>query len=110
MTLSGKASPNASMLILSMIVSGLLLMLEEYWLSRLVRSKYAGEQDSAATDLLLVVAVAPLDDQGRVLLAQRLQGKQFAGMWEFPGGKVVPFILLKQVPCACKEPELTKTW
>lgn len=37
---------------------------------------------------LLVVAAALVDDEGRVLIAQRPQGKQLAGMWEFPGGKV----------------------
>lgn len=59
----------------------------------------AGEEDGTGTNLLLVVAVALLDDQGRVLLAQRLQGKQFAGMWEFPGGKVVLHPQYEQVPC-----------
>jgi 8-oxo-dGTP diphosphatase len=38
--------------------------------------------------LLLVVAVALLDPDGRVLIAQRPEGKQLAGLWEFPGGKV----------------------
>lgn len=38
--------------------------------------------------LLLVVAVALVDADNRVLLAQRPQGKQLAGLWEFPGGKV----------------------
>lgn len=38
--------------------------------------------------LLLVVAVALVDADGRVLLAQRPQGKSLAGLWEFPGGKV----------------------
>jgi 8-oxo-dGTP diphosphatase len=38
--------------------------------------------------LLLVVAVALVDADGRVLLAQRPQGKSMAGLWEFPGGKV----------------------
>ena len=38
--------------------------------------------------LLLVVAVALLDADGRVLLAQRPPGKTLAGLWEFPGGKV----------------------
>lgn len=40
--------------------------------------------------LLLVVAVALVDTDGRVLLAQRPPGKQLAGLWEFPGGKVEP--------------------
>lgn len=38
--------------------------------------------------LLLVVAVALIDGDGRVLLAQRPEGKPMAGLWEFPGGKV----------------------
>ncbi len=38
--------------------------------------------------LLLVVAVALVDADNRILLAQRPQGKQLAGLWEFPGGKV----------------------
>lgn len=40
--------------------------------------------------LLLVVAVALVDPDNRVLIAQRPQGKQLAGLWEFPGGKVEP--------------------
>jgi 8-oxo-dGTP diphosphatase len=38
--------------------------------------------------LLLVVACALVDVDGRVLIAQRPEGKQLAGLWEFPGGKV----------------------
>jgi 8-oxo-dGTP diphosphatase len=38
--------------------------------------------------LLLVVAVALIDVDGRVLLARRPEGKAMAGLWEFPGGKV----------------------
>ncbi len=37
---------------------------------------------------VLVVAVALIDGEGRVLIAQRPEGKQLAGLWEFPGGKV----------------------
>ena len=37
---------------------------------------------------LLVVAVALVDAEGRVLLQQRPPGKPMAGLWEFPGGKV----------------------
>jgi 8-oxo-dGTP diphosphatase len=40
------------------------------------------------TRLVLVVAVALVDADGRVLVAQRPQGKALAGLWEFPGGKV----------------------
>jgi 8-oxo-dGTP diphosphatase len=39
---------------------------------------------------VLVSAVALVDIDGRVLLAQRPDGKSMAGMWEFPGGKVDP--------------------
>ncbi len=38
--------------------------------------------------LLLVAAAALVDSDGRVLIAQRPPGKQLAGLWEFPGGKV----------------------
>jgi 8-oxo-dGTP diphosphatase len=37
---------------------------------------------------VLVAAVALVDPDGRVLLAQRPAGKSMAGLWEFPGGKV----------------------
>ena len=40
--------------------------------------------------LLLVAACALVDADGRVLLAQRPEGKTLAGLWEFPGGKVEP--------------------
>jgi 8-oxo-dGTP diphosphatase len=40
--------------------------------------------------LVTVVAVALVDADGRVLLAQRPEGKQLAGLWEFPGGKLEP--------------------
>lgn len=39
---------------------------------------------------VLVSAVALIDVDGRVLLAQRPEGKSMAGLWEFPGGKVEP--------------------
>ena len=38
--------------------------------------------------IVLVSAVALIDVDGRVLLAQRPEGKSMAGLWEFPGGKV----------------------
>jgi 8-oxo-dGTP diphosphatase len=38
--------------------------------------------------ILTVVAVALVDADGRVLLAQRPAGKPMAGLWEFPGGKI----------------------
>src|SRR4029077_7684900 len=37
--------------------------------------------------LVLVAACALIDADGRVLIAQRPQGKAMAGLWEFPGGK-----------------------
>jgi 8-oxo-dGTP diphosphatase len=40
--------------------------------------------------IVLVSAVALIDPDGRVLLAQRPEGKSLAGLWEFPGGKVDP--------------------
>ena len=42
------------------------------------------------TRVVLVSAVALIDLDGRVLLAQRPEGKSMAGLWEFPGGKVDP--------------------
>jgi len=42
------------------------------------------------TKVVLVSAVALIDADGRVLLAQRPEGKSMAGLWEFPGGKVEP--------------------
>ena len=38
--------------------------------------------------LILVSAVALIDRDGRVLIAQRPEGKSMAGLWEFPGGKI----------------------
>ncbi len=40
--------------------------------------------------LVLVAACALIDADGRVLIAQRPQGRPMAGLWEFPGGKVEP--------------------
>ncbi|SOB95123.1 (deoxy)nucleoside triphosphate pyrophosphohydrolase [Rhodobacter maris] len=44
----------------------------------------------APARVVLVSAVALIDIDGRVLLAQRPEGKSLAGLWEFPGGKVEP--------------------
>lgn len=38
--------------------------------------------------ILLVAACALVDADGRILIAQRPEGKSLAGLWEFPGGKV----------------------
>ena len=43
---------------------------------------------AVATKIVLVAACALVDSDGRVLIAQRPQGKPMAGLWEFPGGKV----------------------
>jgi 8-oxo-dGTP diphosphatase len=40
--------------------------------------------------IVLVAAVALIDPDDRILLAQRPAGKTMAGLWEFPGGKVEP--------------------
>jgi len=41
-----------------------------------------------ARRLVLVVATALIDIDGRVLIARRPEGKEMAGLWEFPGGKM----------------------
>jgi len=40
--------------------------------------------------MVLVSAIALVDADGKVLLAQRPEGKPMAGLWEFPGGKIEP--------------------
>ena len=47
-------------------------------------------EPASDTPTVLVVAVALIDVDGRVLIAQRPEGKAMAGLWEFPGGKVEP--------------------
>ncbi len=44
--------------------------------------------DAPVLPLKLVAAVALIDADGRVLLARRPAGREMAGLWEFPGGKV----------------------
>jgi 8-oxo-dGTP diphosphatase len=43
-----------------------------------------------ALPVVLVAACALVDADGRVLIAQRPEGKSMAGLWEFPGGKIEP--------------------
>jgi 8-oxo-dGTP diphosphatase len=45
---------------------------------------------AGSVKLLLVAACALVDADGRVLIARRPAGKDMAGLWEFPGGKVDP--------------------
>ena len=52
----------------------------------MTRDLAPGERPAAA--LLLVVACALIDGEGRVLLARRPEGRKLAGLWEFPGGKM----------------------
>ena len=52
--------------------------------------------------ILLVAAAALVDVDGRVLICKRPEGKQLAGLWEFPGGKVEP----GETPEACLIREL----
>ncbi len=44
---------------------------------------------SETNHIVLVSAVALVDTDGRVLIARRPEGKPMAGLWEFPGGKVI---------------------
>ncbi len=50
----------------------------------------AETRDASAKPIVLVAAAALVDVDGRILLAQRPEGKSMAGLWEFPGGKVDP--------------------
>jgi len=45
---------------------------------------------TTVVEFVPVVAVALIDGDGRVLLAERPAGKSMAGLWEFPGGKIGP--------------------
>lgn len=49
-----------------------------------------GSLQASGVRLVLVAAVALIDAQDRVLIAQRPAGKALAGLWEFPGGKMEP--------------------
>lgn len=54
----------------------------------LARKDWEAALREAAVPTVLVAAVALIDADGRVLLAERPRGKSMAGLWEFPGGKV----------------------
>ncbi len=47
-----------------------------------------GTESGPPVKLVFVAAVALIDPDDRVLIAQRPEGKQLAGLWEFPGGKI----------------------
>ncbi len=47
-----------------------------------------GKNSDTFKDWLLVVAGALMTGDGRYLMHQRPEGKMYAGLWEFPGGKV----------------------
>ena len=51
-------------------------------------SQDAQASEASGSGVMLVVACALVDADGRVLLARRPEGKPMAGLWEFPGGKV----------------------
>jgi 8-oxo-dGTP diphosphatase len=55
-----------------------------------VKESLPGRHFVEKNPTLMVVAVALVDAEGRVLLQQRLPGREMAGLWEFPGGKVEP--------------------
>ena len=60
------------------------------------------QHTTTAKPLLLVAACALVDVDGLVLVCQRPPGKSFAGLWEFPGGKLEP----GETPEACLIREL----
>lgn len=54
----------------------------------LTRKDWEAARRAANVPVVLVAAVALIDADGRVLLAERPRGKSMSGLWEFPGGKV----------------------
>lgn len=57
-------------------------------LTFLANGMFMTMRDNSGRRLLLVVAAALIDGQGRVLIAQRPADKSLGGLWEFPGGKL----------------------
>ncbi|MYJ70165.1 MAG: 8-oxo-dGTP diphosphatase MutT [Rhodospirillaceae bacterium] len=49
-----------------------------------------GPAEAPDRPVVFVAAIALVDIDNRVLIAQRPAGKDMAGLWEFPGGKVEP--------------------
>ncbi len=45
---------------------------------------------TTGVEIGLAVACALVDRDGRILIARRPEGRSFAGLWEFPGGKLQP--------------------
>ncbi len=46
------------------------------------------QNSSSPLALRLIVAAALVDEERRILVQKRPQGKPLAGLWEFPGGKI----------------------
>ena len=63
-------------------------MVEAYEMTGCWQAGAREDADDIIKPIVLVVAVALVDADGRVLLAKRPAGKSMAGLWEFPGGKV----------------------
>lgn len=64
------------------------------------------DTEKSGGKMLMVVAAALVDGDGRVLVQQRPPGKPMAGLWEFPGGKVDPGELPEAALCRELEEEL----
>jgi len=50
--------------------------------------RFLSQLNVPSLPLILVAACVLIDADGRVLIAQRPEGKAMAGLWEFPGGKI----------------------
>lgn len=66
------------------------LPVKHFTLAREVPKSLPDILPTQKTNTVLVVAVALIDQEGRILLARRPEGKKMAGLWEFPGGKMEP--------------------